>query len=165
MKKAGCEKAFAVYGQEQNDITTDYLGNGEETNLQFSSRLKRTIQAQKAVDIISKMDDKAFSRFIARIIFRLKYQEQMTGKETSDVLQALYRIREKPNDIKYYDTKNSPIDITFEYLTCSGFPGCLIETIALIFIIILLFIYNIITSQFNCVCVSGDMWCTEYKPC
>ncbi len=152
-------------GQEQKDITTDYLGYGEATNIQFSSRIERAEKVQKAVNIISKMNDRAFSKMVARIILQLRNQEQMTDIETSDALQALQYIRKNPNDIKYYDTKNNPRDITFEYLTCSGFPGCLIETIALIFMIILLFIYNIITSQFNCNCVSGDMWCTEYKPC
>ncbi len=116
-------------GQGEKDISTDYLGHGEETNIQFSSRMKRAELAQKAVNIVSKMDDKAFSRFVARIILNLKYQEQMTDKETSDALQALQYIRRNPNVIKYYDTKKNLKDITNEYFTCYESPGCIINMI------------------------------------
>ena len=85
------------------------------------------------------MDDKAFSRFVARSILQLKYQEQ---KDTSDVLQALYHIRGNPNDNKYFDKKSGPITIilceptlniincfpTLEYITCFKFH-CIISSI------------------------------------
>ena len=132
-------------GQGEKDITTDYLGHGEETNIQFSSRMKRTEQAQKAIDIINIMDDRAFSRFVARIISHPKSPEQMTDMETSDVLQALFYIRENPNDVEYYDTENNPIE-TFEYITCFGFP-CLIGWLQSILVLIFAYILGWISSQ------------------
>ena len=112
--------------RENKDITTDYLGHGEETNIHLLSRMKRAELSQKAVNIISKMSDKAFSKIVAMIILHLKSQEQMTVKETSDAVQTLNYIRRNSNDMKYYDTKNNPIYDTSEYLSCRWFPGCYI---------------------------------------
>ena len=43
--------------QGQQDITTDYLGHGEQANIHFSSRIRRAGQVQNAVDIINKIND------------------------------------------------------------------------------------------------------------
>ena len=133
-------------GQGEKDISTDYLGHGEKTDIQFSSRIERAEQVQKTIDIISKMDDKAFSKFISRIILKQKYREQMTDKETSDMLQALQYIRGNPNDMKYYNTKDNPIE-TFEYWTCRWWPGCYIY---IILVLITGEIIGFITSLFGC---------------
>ena len=114
--------------EESKDIACDYVWRGEESVLSIPKRDSETSRIQKAIDIISKMDDKAFSKFVTRIILNLKYQEQMTGKETSDALQALHNMRRNPNDMKYYDTKDIPLDETSEYLSCHWFPGCYIFT-------------------------------------
>ena len=107
--------------EESKGLTCDYVWRGEESVLSIPKRDSETSRIQKAIDI---MDDKAFSKFVTRIILSLKYQEQMTGKETSDALQALHNIRRNPNDMKYYDTKDIPLDETSEYLSCNWFPGC-----------------------------------------
>ena len=112
--------------EESKDITCDYVGKGEETSIHLSSRMKRTERVQKVISIIGKMDGKAFSKFIGRIILHLKSKEQMADTETSYVIQALHNIRENPNDKKYYDTENNPIDETVEYVSCRWFPGCYI---------------------------------------
>ncbi|UCF13043.1 MAG: hypothetical protein JSW06_01990 [Thermoplasmatales archaeon] len=136
-------------GEESKDITCDYIGKGEETSIHLSSRIKRAEQVQKVIDIISKMDDKAFRHLVAQIILNMKYQEQITGKEISDVLQALHHIRRNLNDMKYYDTKNSPIE-TLEYITCFGFPACIIRSIIEILIWTLAEIIWFITSKLTC---------------
>lgn len=57
----------------------------------------------------------------------------MSGKETSDVIQTLHNIRRNPNDMKYYDTQNSPKDFTVYYnISYCWFPGCLILKIYMI---------------------------------
>ena len=141
--------------EESKDLNCDYSGKGEETNIHISSRAKRTEQVQKAVNIISKMDDKAFSKFVARIIPYLKNKEQMTDKEKSDLLQALHYIRTNLNDMEYYDTKNSPTSImkcayTLEYNIFNVFPFFIILMLIMLYNFIfgiLLAILGWITSQ------------------
>lgn len=79
----------------------------------------------------------------------------MSGKETSDVIQTLHNIRRNPNDMKYYDTQNSPKDFTVYYnISYCWFPGCLILKIYMIISDILFIIFTIpiviITSKLTC---------------
>jgi hypothetical protein len=134
--------------EESKDIACDYIGKGEETSIPLSSRLKRAEQVQKTANIISKMTDKAFSKFVERVILNLKYQEQMVDKEISDVLQNLYYIRRNPNDARYYDTKDNHLDETVEYLSCRWFPGCYIVFYILVEIVASIIWF--ITQLFNC---------------
>ena len=83
--------------KESKDLRCYYFGKGEETDISLSSRMNIAEQSHKVIDIISKMSDKAFSRFVARIMLNLKYQGQ---KDKSDVLQALFYIRKNPNIIR-----------------------------------------------------------------
>ncbi|UCF11826.1 MAG: hypothetical protein JSW06_07195 [Thermoplasmatales archaeon] len=135
--------------KESKDISTDYLGHGEETNIQLKGRIQRAEQVQKVVDIISKMDDRALIKYFGRII----NQKQMTDEETSDLLQALHYIIENSNDMKYYDTENSPTP-TLGYITCLGTP-CLIQAIVLIFVEFFLSILVSITEKYTCINTVG----------
>ena len=84
------------------------------------------------------MNDKEFRKIITRIIHHLRYREEITDIENSDVLKALQFIRENPNDMKYYDTENIPDD-TSEWVSCRWFPGCGIGYILTQIIILLFF--------------------------
>ncbi|UCF12044.1 MAG: hypothetical protein JSW06_08380 [Thermoplasmatales archaeon] len=151
-------------GQEQQDITTDYLGHGAETNIHLSSRMKKAEQVQKVIDTIRNMDDRAFSKFVSRIILNLKYQTKMTDKEISDVLKALHYIKGNPKEMKYFDRNDISLTFiitcaeTFKYLTCWESPLCLIKTIYWLFEFI--FIWIVATFMITgCNCIT--MWCTE----
>ncbi len=138
--------------RDSKDIACDYVGKGEATNIQFSSKMKRTEQVQKTIDIISKMDDKAFRNLVPRIILNLKNREQMTDTETSDVLQALFYIRENPNDINYFDTKDTPLD-TNEFLSCRVpwfLPCKILMILSGIFNNLFVFILGRLTHLFGC---------------
>jgi hypothetical protein len=152
-------RSSKAIGKESKDIACDYIGKGAETNLYLSSRKKRTEQVQKTIDIISKMDDKAFSYFVSRIILHLKSQEYMTDKETSDILQALYHIRVNPNNWGFYDNENNP-ELTLEYLTCLGPPGCIIGTIWSLLVLIFFYIAGWISMQLTCSLPCATIWCT-----
>ncbi|UCF12928.1 MAG: hypothetical protein JSW06_01390 [Thermoplasmatales archaeon] len=148
--------------KESKDLSCDYVGKGEETNIHLSGRMKRVEQAQKAVDIISNMDDKAFSKFVARFILHLKYQEYLTRKEISEISHALYDTR-NPNEMKnynknnFYDTFIITCEDTLEYLTCYNFL-CILSSIAFIIQLILLSIAAWITSH-TCVAVCNTWMC------
>ncbi|UCF12304.1 MAG: hypothetical protein JSW06_09725 [Thermoplasmatales archaeon] len=119
--------------RDSKDIVCDYVGKGEEGNLFISKRNVRMASFQKGINIINKMDDKVFNEFVIRIILRLKNQEGMTGKETSNISQALQNIRRNPNDLKYDNTKNILNTIitcvdTLDFITSFQFP-CIILTI------------------------------------
>jgi hypothetical protein len=130
--------------EESEVLTCEYVGKGEEINIHLSSISKRTEQIQKVIKIIDKMDDKTFSNLVAQIINHLKNQEQMSEKEILDKLQALQHIRENPNGIEYYITKNISIPKTQEYNTCFWYPGCFIIE-AIVFIVgFIYYLYYII---------------------
>ena len=141
--------------EESKDIACDYVGKGEETNIQLKGRIRRAELVQKAITIIRGMNDKTFSKFIARIILHLKNREKMADKETSDALKVLNNIRINPNFNKYYNTKynlNTIINCvpTLEYFTCFGSPGCIINSILNILMWTLIAIAGTISSLFSC---------------
>ena len=133
--------------KESKGFTCDYVGKGEETNIPLSGRMKRIELVQKAVNIISKMDEKTFNNFVARVIFHLKNQGQITDKETSEALQILHNIRENPNDVEYYNTKNIYQDETV-YITCVWSPGCLIFLLSFMLTAVLYVIGLILMEPF-----------------
>ena len=124
-------------GQRQQDISTDYLGYGESINIYLTGRIRRAEQVQKAIDILRDMDDRAFSKMVAKITFQLKNQKQMTAKETSEMLKIFHHIRRNPNYIKdsriYFKDINNQQQWTatcYEFETkCNWVNGCIIRKI------------------------------------
>ena len=109
-------------GQGQQDITTDYLGHGEETNLHLSNRIKRAEQVQKAIDIISKMDDKTFNKFVSLIFSRIK-QNSIDDEEIVIVLNQVKNNQEINETAVPLPIWNDP------YTIGAWFPGCWIINI------------------------------------
>ncbi|UCF13426.1 MAG: hypothetical protein JSW06_03995 [Thermoplasmatales archaeon] len=149
-------RSSKAIGKERKDIDSNYIGMGVENVLSIPKRESETSRTQKAIDIINYMDDKAFSKFVARIIFRLKNQEQMTSKEISETLQNLYYLRENQNDMKYFDPKNIPKAETTEKFSCDWFPGC---NLILTIIFILADILHFFTELISCQSIAGKPCC------
>ena len=146
--------------EDNQELSCEYVGKGEESVFSIPKLKNENEIIEQVVDVICKMDGKTFSNLVARIM----NQEQMSDKETSDVLQALYHIRGNPNDYKYFDKKSGPITIilckptlniincipTFKYLTCFGSPFCIFNTITNLLAEILLAIVGWLTSKLTC---------------
>ncbi|UCF12211.1 MAG: hypothetical protein JSW06_09240 [Thermoplasmatales archaeon] len=124
--------------EESKDLTCKYVGKGN--TLPFPERDDKTIMIQKAIDSISKMDDKTFDRFIAYIINYAQKNGKINGISPDEIREALYLFRNSDESIPIFDanTNNNPQILTLMtcYITCSciitfdygfkGFLGCLL---------------------------------------
>src|SRR5512136_1622086 len=63
--------------QQQNILTSQYLGMEKGNLWQFPIRDSRTERIKKAINIISKMDDKTFERFTELCIQRIKQDKSL----------------------------------------------------------------------------------------
>ncbi|UCF13417.1 MAG: hypothetical protein JSW06_03950 [Thermoplasmatales archaeon] len=57
-------RSSKAIGKESKDLTSDYVGKGKENILSIPKRDSETSRIQKIIDMICKMDDKTFNKFI-----------------------------------------------------------------------------------------------------
>jgi hypothetical protein len=145
--------------QQQNSITSQYLGLGKENLLQFPFRDNETEQLRKANDIISKMDEKTFARFTELCIQRIRKDKSLKDTNPNDIIKALYLLKTKPvSDINSFINKNNQMFSASSLITvCYWYPGCILYIIMIMPLVIyltLLLIYmeNHPTTGPSCDC-------------
>ena len=135
--------------QQQNSITSQYLGMGEESHLQFLIRDNKTEQMKKAVDIISKMDDRSFERFTKVCIQKARQDKSLRDISCYQIIEALLLLKTKPEAImNFFANRNNQGGPTMIYTYCGGpytvcgswSPGCWILTIISAIFLIFIFI-------------------------
>jgi hypothetical protein len=131
----------------RDTLTFNYLGKGKDTLLQFPTRDNNTESVIKAIDFISKMDDKTFKQFRELCIQRVRQDNTFSDTNPNEISQILYQLRTKPETIinsiisrnNYNITsKNGPATI------CYWIPTCILTDIALIILFIYIPIYLLI---------------------
>jgi hypothetical protein len=141
--------------QQQNSITSQYLGMGKETLWQIPISDNKTEQLRKAIDIISKMDDKTFEQFIKSCIQKIR-QDNTFSETNNEIIQMLQLLRKQSKTIIFsFTNKNNQEWLpTYDfYSVCIAFPGCWIILIVLAIIFApLLIIMSLLTI--NC---SGNL--------
>jgi hypothetical protein len=101
-------------------LTSDYLGEGTADFLQFPLRDNKTESLKRAIEIMSKMDAKAFARITALYIQKAKQDKTLkntTSNEFAQLKSKLEAMIHPPNTI----------DVP---TICFWFPGCIPVTIA-----------------------------------
>jgi hypothetical protein len=111
--------------QQQNIMTSQYLGMGKEALLQFELRDNRTEQLKKAIDVISKMDDKTFAQFTELCIKKARQDDALRDLNYYEIVQALLLLKTKPDSIMNSITKRENYNMTSGYLTCDIPIACL----------------------------------------
>ena len=133
--------------QQQNSITSQYLGMGKETLWQFPMRDNKTEQLRKAIDIISKMDDKTFEQFTESCIQKVR-QDNTFSETNNEIIQMLQMLR-KQSKTKIFSIINKSNQEcggfsfwTYEGSTMCGSwsPGCWISLIIAAIFLIFIFI-------------------------
>jgi hypothetical protein len=126
--------------QQQNITTSQYLGMEKGNLWQFPIRDSRTEHIKKAIDIISKMDDKTFERFTELGIQRIKQDKSLKDTNSNDIVKALKLMKTKPVSIidSFINRKNQ--DLTHGTTICYWIPGCIPISII---ILIMMFILDI----------------------
>jgi len=126
--------------QQQNITTSQYLGMGKGNRWQFPTRDNRTEQLNKVIDIISKMDDKTFHRFVEKIIPLISQKENTKDIDFTDIEQALHQLRKNSERFNVNKDVNSDVPTIFDIPIC-WFPGyilgCLLILIVCIYIMLL----------------------------
>jgi uncharacterized membrane protein YukC len=125
--------------QQQNVLISWYLGKGNKNLLRFEMKNSRTEQLKKALDIISKMDDKTFVQFTDLYIRRVTQDTVLRDTNPKEILKELRHLGTKKviliNSFLNEYNHNRTSD-TFKTIDI-WFPGCLIIfTLTWIFLII-----------------------------
>jgi len=135
--------------QQQNSITSQYLGMERESFLQFPFRDNQTEQMKKAIDTISKMDNKTFARFTKLCIYRIKADKASKDINPNDIVKTLTLLKIKTiSNIDSSTNKNKANIASSQYLSfCPWFPGCFLFSFIVAFLIF--FIIEILDITFR----------------
>jgi hypothetical protein len=71
--------------QQQNSITSQYLGMGKGILFQFPMRDNRTESLIKAIEYIGKMDDETYERFTERCIQRIQQDKSLKDANSTNI--------------------------------------------------------------------------------
>ena len=145
--------------QQQNSITSQYIGMGKENLLQFPIKDNLVEQMRKTIDIIRNMDDSAFAQFTEICIQKARQDDILQDISGYQIVQALLLLKINPEAImNFFANRNNQENPTTlptycggQYTVCGAwFPGCWILSIVegilfLIFIVPIILILNSFT--------------------
>ena len=106
-----------VLNQEQEITPNNYLGKDKDIGFSIPKRDNEQEILQRIMNMITKMDDRAFNKFINSVIERI-YQSNKVGKDvTLEQLQLLYQLKYTPEDFKrnQFNIKRSKADPPTRY--------------------------------------------------
>jgi len=144
--------------EDSKDFTCDYVGKGEEITLSFPTGVGSTTSLQQVIEIISKMNDVTFNRFLDLIIKHLHKRDDFQEYTKEEIILSLNQLRNNPSEITQYILEGeesnpnfSPCPITIGYgiKTCIEFflsllVTCLKVLVFLPFYILFEFIFPMI---------------------
>jgi len=148
---------FSIRTQKANNhlknvISSQYLGKGKDALLQFPIRDNRTELLKKAIEFISKMDDKTFERFKELCIQRIRQDKTISDTNPNEIIQMLQLLRTKPETITHSFISRNNYNLTSNDLItiCIWFPGCIPFFIIWSIVFIIAMVYLSITLQISC---------------
>ena len=116
--------------QQQNSLTSQYLGMGKENPLHFPIRDDKIELLKKVIDMISKIDDKTFAQFTELLIQKVRQNTTVKDTNSAEIIQVFHLLKTKPEIIiNYVITRNNQeilIPTYNSYTFCAWSPGCLI---------------------------------------
>lgn len=132
--------------KESKDLTCDYVGKDKDIMISFPTSNSRNALLQKALDIISRMDDKGINRLTELVNRQLHNDNAMKDVNVYEMFQF---IRSNP-----FEAKNliggEDIFPSIYFISCLTLdgrwqPGCLIhEFLCLIGSLLFVLVYNIV---------------------
>jgi predicted RND superfamily exporter protein len=134
--------------QQQNILTSQYLGKGERNLLRFPMRDNQTEILNKVIESIKKMDDKTFERFTKLCIQKIRQDNTFSDTDPHEIKQILHMLRTQSDRNNLYQLKNNfntTSPTIWEHSICNWNPGCVIVNIfGIIYVIIVAIIFFII---------------------
>ena len=148
--------------QQQNIFTFEYLGKGQGNLLRFQIRDNRAESLIKAIEFISKMDDKEFARFTELCVQRIRQDDTLKSTNSNKIIRELCLLKTKPEIIinSYINRSNQKINqiTSAEISVCRwGVFGCFAQSILFIIYFI---VYILISLQ-----VTIGISCNQHSFC
>ena len=145
--------------QQQNILTSQYLGIGKGNLWQFPIKDNRTEQLKKAIELISKMDDKTYEQLTELVILKVREDNTLQGISNYQVVQALLLLKTNPKAIlnSFIDRNNQDITSSNWFTLCQEVPFCIVFNIIFFILFIAAFIHVIIEimksgpTSFTCI--------------
>lgn len=160
--KVGLSPLFRIRSKKAIDtkykdiITSDYIGKGNEDNLQIPTRDNQDTLIQRVIDRIKGMDEKSFDRFVLLLINRFQQEIEARNIDIGRLITILNEIRTDKSIINVVDGNEPPTLFGCIKITLNiWLPGCILaQLIGKLGGIIPLFIVTIyqrlITFFFDC---------------
>ncbi len=136
--------------EESNDITCDYVGKGEEINILLLTRNNRNELFDRYVDIIRKMDDKSYDKFIDLFIKHIQERDDFQEYHKEDIILYFNLLRNNPNKIINNQDREKSNLHTYECtITWEGCPMPTLENdgklLCMLFYLLLLLLLLIVS--------------------
>jgi hypothetical protein len=113
--------------QQQNGITSQYLGMGRGNQLRFPINDNQTQMLKRAIEIIKNMDEKTFTRFAELCMRNIKQSNVLREISPSDLLQILCQLRTKSEALNAFIKDNNIEPPSYLIISlCDWAPGCII---------------------------------------
>ena len=111
--------------EDSKDLSCDYVGREEENILSFPKRDSRTVALQQVIEIISKMNDVTFNRFLDLIIKHLHKRDDFQEYTKEEIILSLNQLRNNPSEITQYilEGEESNPNIQSQY-ACTFYSPC-----------------------------------------
>jgi hypothetical protein len=165
--------------QQQNILTFQYLGKGNGNLLRFPIRDNETESLKRAIEIISKMDDKTFLQFTEKCIQRVRQIDTLSNTNPNAIVQTLQLLRiQSTTIITHFIKRNNQLPTSIPRDTfcipgsitawnpgtiCHWYPGCILFFLSSIFLTIFFNILDIILSIVDAITSEGSIFC--HSPC
>ncbi len=85
--------------EESEDLSCDYVGKGEEINILIPTRNNRKELFDRYIDIIRKMDDKSYDRFVDLILKYLYTRDDFQEYQKDELILSFNKLRNNPSEI------------------------------------------------------------------
>jgi hypothetical protein len=132
--------------QQQNILTSQYLGKGNNNLSFFPVKDNRTQSLIRVIKIINKMDDTNFEEFTKFFNQKARQDPSLKYVNSNEISQILYLLKTNPETIikSFTDRKNQNITSSGFYSVCHWFPGCIPANIlftiveAIVFLVVII---------------------------
>jgi hypothetical protein len=90
-------RTLRATNQQQNILTSQYLGKGTDSFFQFPIKNNRTESLKNFFESMKKMDDATFQRFLAQVKQRLTETTSLNKVQLNEINQELINIKNQVN--------------------------------------------------------------------
>ncbi len=124
--------------EENVELSCEYVGKGEEINIQLPKRNNKIELVQKMVDKIRQMNNKEFNKFVNLLINQLLRENIIMNSDVNNLISEIKHIK---NNLKGFDVDFNNNNLNFTWfgknnlLSCWQ-RGCFVITTVLFFAIL-----------------------------